>query len=1377
MKAKVNPNSLLARASNYHEGAAGKVSFDLPLEADFIVKSRKDWISINARPEDVIFVISPAGTLQTTEGDLGRGSGGRNGDRSDSRWHPGALSKLQFPDFLEPQTKLEILESTDPLAQFGRLSHGQTVMMRVAFPLFDNLGQHKGRFAEVAAEIFGLLVQRNQTSDVYTAEQWRRRLSNAENATNVLPVLIARMMPGRNADNKTSRAGVIPAVRRRLKFMADGNLEALIDEFLEDHESMLKSDRVASEDALTSSKVKRFFSLAGSGQLGKARRHVESNGVADPSNADVAQALRSAYQCLDIENFLPDDARDELPDLADVAAIEIDPQTVLDVLDKFKRFKAHAYWSYELLAGLKPTESSSVLAASVIPRLADLCEIYANGGFSPQMTWSLEVGKCVALHKSATSARAAFPSDYALRNITPGDPFKQLLETVTYAAPFKGIGERVFNPVQLGVDTKNGASLFPQGVSLHLALHKDHMAMSLDLKSAYGSTLRKKIAQAVYDDPALRPYYKCTYKKLAPRTPVLVQHGAKIEPLGNARAEEGLLMGTMSSGYLFCRTIQPDLESADETLGRAEGMCRAGIDDIVLCGPTEVVAEAFVKLRDKLQLLGLNFNMSKCVAYIDKKFRTVEFAQAMVELGIGSSSLVNGVVTKSPLDEYAIRESVGDSSDDMDTDGVLFADRTPREWALKKKKIGRVLAKQDWGFVVFGVPIGDDEFIVAKMREKTDSMLEEDQALINFQALAQNPMYSMRPWRMTFWALAKHCINRKLEFWLRSVRPDLIERTGIVDSADRTIINWVARLGDLPGMQREDFYKCNLIDDETAFHKDPTAAAIIGMLRMTKRSGGLGLTANRTIAGAACLAGFADVANLSIDRWDLNPDGTKVMIRGLFPSIEAVFGEESFDYDQPDKLKHFFGFATSKDPRHSKVARLAKELLSSYRGVQRQINPNTTEPTKGCYTLGWEDSSKKFPDDCPIPKVPISHLQQAITNSIQQASASRIVSLVQANINSNSGRAIDHNVACALMDNITFADAMDCVNAAFDSFPTPSSSLSDAQFQIALAQRLGLATRSTGAGEGKWIGTGDRVAQVGDQLGHNAVAKQGNLGSALTRPHDAIVEALESIAKDAGLKAGHHDLRNKLFGNVVDSFILSKVCRDADKVVSGGKNGVRQGVTPDTIIEFPPGARGVDAVIDVKRISPGTQSYYPQDGSYRSIKEGHLPPVERRARDATAKYKQNLENIDLVYCGTRKGAVGPFQGAMLAKGGTGMFVVGRSGEMNVYGRSVMNDIVNHAAYEMFRNGRVKSLNAGKSCQRRYYSRTMGIAILKAQADSILQALSLCAPTKDEAAERWAMMASTGQRFSRAGACQAVDDTFRYSMFSRPTGERSSHGSW
>ncbi len=63
---------------------------------------------------------------------------------------------------------------------------------------------------------------------------------------------------------------------------------------------------------------------------------------------------------------------------------------------------------------------------------------------------------------------------------------------------------------------------------------------------------------------------------------------------------------------------------------------------------------------------------------------------------------------------------------------------------------------------------------------------------------------------------------------------------------------------------------------------------------------------------------------------------------------------------------------------------------------------------------------------------------------------------------------------------------------------------------------------------------------------------------------------------------------------------------------------------------------------------------------------------------------------------------------------------------------------------------------------------MGIAILKAQADSILQALSLCTPTKDEAAERWAMMASTGQRFSRAGACQAVDDTFRYSMFSRPT---------
>ena len=128
------------------------------------------------------------------------------------------------------------------------------------------------------------------------------------------------------------------------------------------------------------------------------------------------------------------------------------------------------------------------------------------------------------------------------------------------------------------------------------------------------------------------------------------------------------------------------------------------------------------------------------------------------------------------------------------------------------------------------------------MKKKTESMLEEDQALINFQALAQNPMYSMRPWRMTFWALAKHCINRKLEFWLRSVRPDLIEKTGIVDSADRTIISWVARLGDLPDMQRDDFYKNNLIDDEKSFQKDPTTAAIVAMLRMNKVNGGLGLT-------------------------------------------------------------------------------------------------------------------------------------------------------------------------------------------------------------------------------------------------------------------------------------------------------------------------------------------------------------------------------------------------------------------------------------------------------------------------------------------------------------------------------------------------------
>ena len=73
--------------------------------------------------------------------------------------------------------------------------------------------------------------------------------------------------------------------------------------------------------------------------------------------------------------------------------------------------------------------------------------------------------------------------------------------------------------------------------------------------------------------------------------------------------------------------------------------------------------------------------------------------------------------------------------------------------------------------------------------------------------------------------------------------------------------------------------------------------------------------------------------------------------------------------------------------------------------------------------------------------------------------------------------------------------------------------------------------------------------------------------------------------------------------------------------------------------------------------------------------------------------------------------------------------------------------------------------------------TKAAALHAPMSGVILQALFLCAPTKGEAAERGAMMASTGQRFSRAGACQTGVDTFRYFMLSRPTGERSSHGSW
>ena len=183
----------------------------------------------------------------------------------------------------------------------------------------------------------------------------------------------------------------------------------------------------------------------------------------------------------------------------------------------------------------------------------------------------------------------------------------------------------------------------------------------------------------------------------------------------------------------------------------------------------------------------------------------------------------------------------------------------------------------------------------------------------------------------------------------------------------------------------------------------------------------------------------------------------------------------------------------------------------------------------------------------------------------------------------------------------------------------------------------------------------------------------------------------------------------------------------------------------------------------------------PQDGKILSDIQLILKK-KTEFRQVVEEYSSSLAFVDATHCGTPVNAVGPFQGALKSAGGIIPFVVGRCGEVNTAGRAILNSIVNAAAAAMFRNGRSKTLAAGKICSRRFYYRAMGISILKAQADCIIQAISLCAPTKEEAAERWDVSKSGARKLSRSGSCQAVVDPFRYAMFARPIGERT-HAVW
>ena len=177
-------------------------------------------------------------------------------------------------------------------------------------------------------------------------------------------------------------------------------------------------------------------------------------------------------------------------------------------------------------------------------------------------------------------------------------------------------------------------------------------------------------------------------------------------------------------------TIQEPLRELDETLAAVGGMARAGWDDVYPVGPPEVLFPALQRFCDQLgERCGLERQLVKCAVYCPTDTRPAQMPDVL------------------PLAGEVVEGSFQP------------------------------------GFVCYGIPVGTDAYLAAKLDKKVEEVTE--------RALkATKPMEGER---QSLWTILRASLKFQFVYWLGLCYPsDMLPATRRVDSVLMGVMEAVA---------------------------------------------------------------------------------------------------------------------------------------------------------------------------------------------------------------------------------------------------------------------------------------------------------------------------------------------------------------------------------------------------------------------------------------------------------------------------------------------------------------------------------------------------------------------------------------------------------
>ena len=262
----------------------------------------------------------------------------------------------------------------------------------------------------------------------------------------------------------------------------------------------------------------------------------------------------------------------------------------------------------------------------------------------------------------------------------------------------------VFEPQQLGL-SEGAAAKLVHSFRMYLEENEHCCLVKGDMKNGFNEVAQASIVAGLEEEPSLQHlawYGGTTYA---------AGHGLESGGKVWGQSEEGETQGAPRAGAFFCVGWQKYLRQLDETVSAAGGMARAGWDDLYVVGPPLVVFPAMEVFWGQLEEhCGLECQGTKTVVYT----RSGEVPQGK-----------------------------------------------PADWPMAGMEV-----EGTWvpGFILYGVPVGEDKFVVASLQDKVREVAKS----------AAQACKLLSNERQALWTLLRTSMKFKFEYWLSLVYPTLV---------------------------------------------------------------------------------------------------------------------------------------------------------------------------------------------------------------------------------------------------------------------------------------------------------------------------------------------------------------------------------------------------------------------------------------------------------------------------------------------------------------------------------------------------------------------------------------------------------------------------